>query len=36
MGLAWVGYYLTAAALLSLVALLMVDKQPLRAAALSH
>ncbi|HWJ95101.1 MAG TPA: MFS transporter, partial [Telluria sp.] len=35
-GLRYVGYYLTAAALLSLGALLLTDKQPARAAALQH
>lgn len=35
-GLRYVGYYLTAAALLSLGALLLSDKEPARAAALQH
>jgi MFS family permease len=35
-GLRYVGYYLTAAALLSLGALLLTDKQPVHAAALQH
>jgi metabolite-proton symporter len=35
-GLRYVGYYLTAAALLSLAALFIIDKEPVGAAALSH